>query len=180
MITLPMFVDTGGQESNPVSTGIGSQGAIRITFNSHEENTMNMKNTKGFTLIELMIVIAIIAILAAIALPAYANYIKKAKVSEGILAASASRTNISEFVSSKNHLPAAASYVPDSVATQYVSGITWDGAIVTVTMTNIGGDVDGTTITLTPSNAKVASGVVNAWTCSGTVPAKYRPGTCQG
>lgn len=51
---------------------------------------------KGFTLIELMIVVAIIGILAAVALPAYQDYTKRAKVTEGLSLATAAKTLVTE------------------------------------------------------------------------------------
>lgn len=40
------------------------------------------RNTKGFTLMELMVVIVIVAILAAVAVPLYVNYVKDAQRTE--------------------------------------------------------------------------------------------------
>ncbi len=125
----------------------------------------------GFTLIELMIVVAIIGILAAIALPAYQDYVIKAKVGNALAAADAIKTAVGLCAQENGGVLTAcdtgAEGIPASSATKEVaSQVVTDGVIVmTLAPTGLGTGVDGLTITYTP-----VVGTTNVrWTIATTV-----------
>ena len=143
---------------------------------------MNSKIQQGFTLIELMIVVAIIGILAAIAIPAYQDYTKRARVTEGLSLASAAKTSVTEYYASNNTFPStnasaglAATITGTSVSNVQVGA----SGVITVTYTSL---VDATTntLTLTPT---AGSGAVT-WKCAAPtggagVPTNWLPSNCR-
>jgi type IV pilus assembly protein PilA len=109
---------------------------------------------KGFTLIELMIMVAIIGILAAVALPAYQNYMKKAKYSEVILASAAVKTAVEVCAQDLNTLTgcSSGSYgIPASTSSKYVASVTTADGLITVVPNVIEGIVAADTYILTPT-----------------------------
>jgi type IV pilus assembly protein PilA len=138
----------------------------------------------GFTLIELMIVVAIIGILAAVAIPAYQDYIVRAKVTEGLVLASAAKTVVSENASSG--ISTLGSGWTSPAATPIVESVeVTDGTgVITITYTATAGDGD---IIMTPKSeagalvgGELPSGPIQ-WSCSGgDLSDNYRPANCRG
>lgn len=140
---------------------------------------------RGFTLIELMIVVAIIGILAAIAIPAYTDYTVRAKVTEGIIAASAATIGVSEYYVGQGTMPSSAVDAgitvgrpgPDS----YVQALVYEAAsstvgVVRVIFKDIGGDTAFKNVVFTGTGSD--TGVT--WTCTGgDLAEKYRPANCR-
>jgi type IV pilus assembly protein PilA len=146
----------------------------------------------GFTLIEVMIVVAIIGVLAAIAIPAYQDYVMRAKIVELVNAAGLCKTSLAEFYQVKGAMPATLAQTQCATAGTVNAAAPAMTQVGRVEVEAAGGLRDQLTAggngTLFVFKAVCGSGPCNGstiteWQCTNaagtTIPSRYLPPECR-
>lgn len=121
--------------------------------------------------------IAILGIIAAIALPAYQDYVVRAKVSEGVVQASLLKREVAEFFETEERcptngeggIPTPESYASKIISAIYVQPLKDERCSIRVVFANIGKSE------LTGSELIMTMDADYEWTVSGNVPDRYLP-----
>lgn len=132
-----------------------------------------MAKQRGFTLIELMIVVTIMGILAAIAIPAYGDYVTRAKITDATSTLVQKRVRVEQFFQD-NHTYVGSDAGTLGCASDTATGKYFDFSCAGVTATTytlqaVGkGSMAGFTFAVDQSNAKTTVAVPSDWALPAT------------
>jgi type IV pilus assembly protein PilA len=133
---------------------------------------MKMRESKGFTLVELMIVVAIIGILAAVAVPFYQRYVQKSRLSSLVFPGMHSiETNIGAFYAVRNTFTGVViANMTRDADLSCVSGLGFSSQTLSLTIDDTScpqlEKLDGLTLT---ARASVSNGRIQTWVLGGTL-----------
>ena len=133
---------------------------------------MNLKKSKGFTLLEVLIVLVILAVLAGLAVPAYTSAVEKSRKQEALQSLAAVRAAQQRYFSSRNEYASAFS------ALDFDPTLAVTGNVAHFTYALSGGGAGSTTYTCTATrNATDRPTGVAAYTVTivqdGTIASNY-------
>lgn len=148
-----------------------------------------IRNSRGFTLLELMIVVAIIALLVSLALPAYQNYTVRTRVAEGLSVAAAAKIAIEESCQSDASINIQSQTGYQFQASEFVSSVSFLGncniMVIAIRTQSTGADIDPRLWLFRRSQLagnQFFGGAFTqsqSWQCFGWPNAKHLPSSCR-
>ena len=156
-------------------------------------------NTRGFSMIEVVMVMAVIAILALIAVPSFLDRNVRLQVQEGMLLAEIAEKAVGDFYLKAGELAAnneAVKLPPkQKIVSNYVSEVSVDAGAVTITFgNNVNSAVAGKRLTRRPAIGKDEPTIPVSWLCNNAavpnemkvmgenrtnIPNKWLPAQCR-
>jgi type IV pilus assembly protein PilE len=142
-----------------------------------------MKRQTGVTLLELMIVVAIVAILGSIGVPAYRDYVMRARLNEAYATLSAQRVRMEQFYQDLRTYTGACTagtVAPPMTDTEHFTfgcAIAGDGQSYLL-QGNGSAVMAGFAFTVDQNNNRVTTGTPSGWTASATCWIRDKGGHC--